>query len=95
MQSAGVVNLLPWGNSDVALSFNIAGQPPFPPGSEAAAKLHVVSPGYFEALKISIAAGPIDRGRRQRESSQVVLVSEEFVRTYFPGQNPLGQQLIN
>jgi putative ABC transport system permease protein len=94
VQSAGVVNLLPLGNTDYVLSFNIAGQPPFPPGSEAAANYTVVSPGYFEALKIPLRQGRLIGSEDKDKAPPVVLISEEFVQSYFPGQNPLGQRLI-
>jgi predicted permease len=57
------------------------------------ASLRIVSPAYFEMMKI-----PIRRGRRfdRRDtatSPEVVLVNERTAQQFFPGQNPLGQQI--
>jgi putative ABC transport system permease protein len=49
------------------------------------------TPHFFRALGI-----PLRRGRAftaADESGRVAIVSEEFVRRYFPGENPLGQRL--
>ena len=53
----------------------------------------IVSPGYFQALRI-----PIPRGRDLTESdsetsSPVVVISAELARLYFRGTDPLGQRI--
>jgi putative ABC transport system permease protein len=53
----------------------------------------IVSPGYFQALRI-----PILRGRDLTESdsegsSPVVVISAELARLYFPGTDALGQRI--
>jgi putative ABC transport system permease protein len=94
IQSAGVVNLLPLGNSDNEASFNIAGRAPFPAGSEAVANYTVVSPGYFDALKIPLRSGRMIGPEDKDKSPLIILISEELARRYFPGENPLGHRLI-
>jgi len=54
---------------------------------------YVVTPGYFETLRVSLV-----RGRRILESDGpaapgVVLVNEAAAATLWPGQDPLGKQL--
>ena len=94
VQSAGVVNLLPLGNADEALTFNIVGRPPFPAGSDAAANYTVVSSGYFAALKVPLRQGRLFGSEDKEKTPAVVLVSEELAREYFPGESPIGQRLI-
>jgi hypothetical protein len=63
-----------------------------------------VSPQFFEALRIPLKSGRIfnvhDFAGAQTASipdflqSEAVLVNESFVRRIFPGENPLGRQLV-
>lgn len=51
--------------------------------------LHLVSPNYLSVMGIELLAGR-DFGSEDRRSSQrVVIVSEEFVRQYFPAGTPV------
>ena len=93
VQSAGVVNLLPLGNSDEALTFNIVGRPALPAGSEADANYTVVSSGYFAALRLPLRQGRLFGSQDKDKTPPVVLISEELARQYFPGENPIGQRL--
>ena len=57
------------------------------------ARKHIVGRGYFETADIPILAG---RGfRREDEASgrRTVVVSQEFVRVVWKGQDPLGRQI--
>ncbi len=70
---------------------------PLIPGKFQTALRIPVSPGYFTAFQIPLAAGMpsgrlFDRGDDLR-SQPVAVVSRGFVTRYFPGQNPLGQRI--
>ncbi|MGH9930299.1 MAG: ABC transporter permease [Pyrinomonadaceae bacterium] len=93
VESVGVVNLLPLGNSDEALTFSIAGRPKFPAGSEPVANYTVVSSGYFEALKILLRQGRSFGSEDKEKAPAVVLISEELARQYFAGESPIGKRL--
>jgi putative ABC transport system permease protein len=49
-----------------------------------------VSPGYFEALRI-----PLLRGRffAPTDGADAVIVNQTVVRTYFPGEDPIGKKI--
>jgi predicted permease len=55
--------------------------------------LQIVTPGYFEALRIPIKAGrgfgPLDR----RDAPRVMVINEELAREAFPGQDPIGRRI--
>jgi putative ABC transport system permease protein len=93
VRAAGVVNLLPLGNSDEALTFSIPGHPPFPAGSEPSANYTLVSPGYFEALHIPLRQGREFGSEDKDKTLPVVLISEELAREYFAGESPIGRSL--
>jgi putative ABC transport system permease protein len=55
--------------------------------------MRIVSTKYFEMMKIPIRNGrPFDR-RDTATSPEVVLINERTGQQYFPGQNPVGQQI--
>jgi hypothetical protein len=57
------------------------------------ASMRIVSPEYFEMMKIPIRVGrPFDR-RDTATSPEVVLINERSSQRFFPGQNPVGQQI--
>ena len=92
--SAGATDAVPMGPDESGYSFQIVGDPPAAPGHEPETITAAITPGYFTTLSI-----PIRRGRDFREtdngtSPPVVVVSEAFVRKFFPGRNPLGQRVI-
>jgi putative ABC transport system permease protein len=75
-----------------------ANQPRLPLNQRPLAAIFIVSPGYFETLRI-----PLRRGRtfteRDREGAQrVVIIDENLARHFWPdypaGQNPIGQRLL-
>ena len=57
------------------------------------ASMRIVSPEYFQMMKIPIRDGrPFDR-RDTATSPEVVLINERSARRFFSGQNPVGQQI--
>jgi predicted permease len=68
-------------NSDISID----GAPPSPTPSF----FRPVSPGFFSTMKIPLVSG---RDFRPEDASPgAAIVNETFVKTYFPGQNPIGR----
>jgi putative ABC transport system permease protein len=57
------------------------------------ASLRIVSPEYFKMMKIPIRAGRRFDRRDTATSPEVVLINERAARRFFPGQDPVGQQI--
>ncbi|KPK81707.1 MAG: hypothetical protein AMS25_05285 [Gemmatimonas sp. SM23_52] len=53
-----------------------------------------VSPGYFEALDIPILQGRVIEDRDRPAASRVVVVNEAMVERHWPGENPIGRELV-
>jgi putative ABC transport system permease protein len=70
---------------------------PLVPGKFQSALRITVSPGYFAAFRIPLAAGmPSGRmfnGDDDLRSQPVAIVSRGFVTRYFPGESPLGHRI--
>jgi putative ABC transport system permease protein len=69
------------------------GQPTDGPEQETAS-LRVVTPGFFEALRIPLRAGRDVDDRDTRSTPFVAVVSDSFARRHWPGQSPLGRRFF-
>jgi putative ABC transport system permease protein len=57
------------------------------------ASLRYVTPGFFAALRIPVAAGRDVREADAANAPYVAVVSRSFVKRYWPGENPLGRRI--
>jgi predicted permease len=87
-----------WGafplSSDDEQLFWIDGEPK--PASENDMKWslsYVVQPDYLNVLKIPLNRGRFFDQHDDERSPTVAVVDEEFVRKYFPGENPIGKRV--
>ena len=58
------------------------------------ASVRMVTPGYFPALGLRIAAGRAIDDRDQPTSPRVVMVNETLANRVWPGQRVIGKQLV-
>jgi predicted permease len=73
---------------------NVEGFDPPPQADSWDADLNVVSPGYFETMRIPIVRG---RGFEPRDvggSERVAIINETMAHKFWADQNPVGQQFI-
>lgn len=56
------------------------------------ASLRFITPGFFESLKIPIRKGRDVSDRDTMSTQLIAVVSESFVRRYWPGEDPLGRR---
>ncbi len=83
---------LPLSGAVSATSFALAARP-FPPNQNPSEVTQLVGTDYFQAMGI-----PLLRGRRFADSDRlgskpVVIVNQRFAEKYFPGEDPVGQQI--
>ena len=52
-----------------------------------------MSPGYFEAMRIPLVRGRVFDERDRAGSPGVVIVSEAMARSFWPGEDPIGQRI--
>jgi len=83
-----VLPLNPGGDSD--MHFTIVGKPErLPDGRRMVSWYRSVAAGYFEAMKMRMSRGrPLARGAHE------AVVNETFAARYFPGEDPIGRQVI-
>jgi predicted permease len=94
VRSAGIISTLPIQDGATDRYFNIVGRPvDSASGRRPDAQMRVVSPGYFRTLAIPVLSGRDVDERDGATTEHVAVVNDEFVRQYFPGENPLGKQI--
>jgi putative ABC transport system permease protein len=92
VKSVGAISYLPLTGLATSTSFNLASKP-LPPSESPATEVRPITPGYFTAMGISLLKGRAF-DERDGANSRVVIINETLARKFFPGQDPIGQQLI-
>jgi predicted permease len=72
-------------------NFEIEGRAPYE--RDTLASFETPSPGYFKAFGMRILNGRSFDEKDRPGSPQVAIVSEDFARRYWPGENPLGKRI--
>jgi putative ABC transport system permease protein len=90
--SAGWVSVLPLGGARAASFFLVEGQPPESAAGNSIDLLQA-SPGYFRALGIDLVHGRVCGDQDITTTEGVAVVSEAFVKRYFPAIDPLGTRI--
>jgi predicted permease len=93
VESAAYISFLPMATRGMIQPVQVPGRPP-EPAEDSTVSLRFVTPGFFAAMGI-----PLRQGRDVGESDTgdaplVAVVSESFVRHYWPGEDPLGRQFL-
>ncbi len=91
--TAAIDDDVPFSGFRATENFTVSGQPETRQGQEPIAEAHCVSPDYFRTMRIPILRGRIF-GRDDVLGKPLVIVIDEYLaRTFFPNQDPIGEQL--
>jgi putative ABC transport system permease protein len=93
VRAAAVSNSLPPDETDFSSGFTIQGRPTPSENEPQIAFFTKVSPEYFQVLGIPIRSGRAFTSADTPNSTQVALINETFRRSFFPGEDPLGNRL--
>ena len=92
VRSLGLTSIVPLSGSGMRRGIEIDGYERRA-GEDLELNINIVSPGYFDTMRIPIVAGRNFRAEEASERSGVVIVNEEFARRYFPSQNAIGKRV--
>jgi len=92
VQSASAVTPLPLSGDRFGISFQIEGRP-VAPKDEPSADMFIAETNYFRTMGIPITKGRDFEDRDQHNSTPVVIITEQFARQYFPGEDPVGKRI--
>jgi len=92
VQSAGAVSVLPLGGD-----FDTAGALPeglaLGPGKMPYPERYIVTPGYFDAMKLRLRRGRFLSEADDENSPLAVLISETAAQRWWPNQDPIGRRV--
>ncbi len=92
-QSVGEVVGLPLSRTTIFSSFRRMDQPPPEPGDEPTSLLRFVNPDYFAAMAIPLVHGRDLEATDRWGSVPVAVVSRAAAEKFWPGMDPIGQQI--
>ena len=93
IEAVGVVTTLPLTGAWESTVPRIEGRPAPEPGEGREVMFAGASEGYFQALGIPLVRGRLFSIQDRDSASAVALVNEAMARTYWPGQDPVGEHL--
>ncbi len=92
VKAAGMTSALPLTWKGGSVSFTAEGQPPVA-GLVYDANNRVISPGYFEALHISMKRGRAFDERDGKNAPMVSIVNETMAKQFWPGVDPIRHRM--
>jgi len=90
--SASTASSVPMSYYNNGDGLTIDGYQPPPGQAGAGAFYSVISPVYFETMRIALIRGRAFTDSDDEESLYVAIVNEAFVRKYWPSQEPIGRR---
>ena len=91
--SVGSTTALPLSGRDSGSNFVIEGQPPLPYAQQPNGRYRVVSPGYFETMRIPLRAGRLIGNQDTEQAPRVLLVNSTLARQYWPNESAVGKRI--
>ena len=93
--AAGAVSAFPLGLADLSAQspLTLHDRPPPPPGEEPSTAVSMVTPGYFDTMRIPLRAGRWLDERDDAEGPAVVVVNETLTRQHWPDGDPLTRRV--
>jgi putative ABC transport system permease protein len=93
VESVAAVDPVPMGGAFIAFSFQIEGRPPFDPGQVPNADRRVITPNYFQTMRIPVREGRAFDARDRADAPPVCIVNENFARRHFGGESAIGRRI--
>jgi putative ABC transport system permease protein len=94
VRDVSVVSNLPLTDRDIEISFQVEGRAPYKPGEEAVADYTVASTDYFLTMNIAVLRGRVFTDHDTVNSPQAMVVSNAFVKRYFPNEDAIGKRIV-
>jgi putative ABC transport system permease protein len=92
VRQAAMVSVVPMSGDFDRTAFEIPGKH-FDSGEMKSPDRYIVSPGFFEALRIPLRQGRRFDARDGRDEPPVCIISETASRLWFPGESPIGKKI--
>jgi putative ABC transport system permease protein len=93
VESAAVTTLLPLSGTGGSIHFNIQRRPPKSAKDWILTSVRAVTHAYFDTMGMQIVSGRGFTALDREGTPTVTIVSEAFVKTYMPNDEPIGQKI--
>ncbi|HXJ06166.1 MAG TPA: ABC transporter permease [Candidatus Acidoferrum sp.] len=93
VQAAGGINHLPLAGDQWGWPFTIEGRPKPRPGESPSGVYRLVTPGYFETMRLPLVRGRYISAADDISAPGVVIINERAARRYWRGADPIGQHV--
>jgi putative ABC transport system permease protein len=94
VDEAAAAGALPLSGSANTSNFHLPGRPSPAEGQDPTSRWERVTPGYFRALGIPLRSGREFEARDRADAPSVVIVSESWAKTFFPGERDIVGRLV-
>ena len=94
VNAAGATLALPLSGTNIIFSFSVTGRPPVPVAQQPTIQVRIASADYFRAVGIPLQRGRFFSPTDRAGSTPVALITESAARDHFPGEDPLGKQIV-
>jgi putative ABC transport system permease protein len=92
VEAAGATNVAPLGTWSSAIRYRRADRSPDAPLLQA--NWRTVTPGFFRAMGLRLLSGRLLDERDTAEAPEVVVVTDSLAMRTWPGEDPLGRQIV-
>lgn len=93
VEAAALGSNIPFDNNEWDSSFHLTGTSPYPPGERPQAEVNHVTPDYFRVMGMPLLRGRAISADDRAGRPRVVIIDETLAQKYFPGKDPVGQQI--
>jgi putative ABC transport system permease protein len=94
MQNSAIAIPLPIADGSINIAFDIQNRPAPSAATARIADYVAVTPTYFHVMNIPLIAGRTFEVRDNMSAPAVAVVTQSFVRAYFPNENPIGKRIV-
>ncbi len=91
--SAGATDSIPFGHNSSDSVILAEGYVMKPGESVVSPSQIVVTPGYFETLRVPLLEGRLFDARDTADSQRAVIVDQRLARKFWPGSSPIGKRM--
>jgi putative ABC transport system permease protein len=91
--AAGSIGWVPMGGEESSTSYYRADRPDPPLNARPSGNVNMISPGYFEAMGISILRGRAFTVQDHAGAPRVAILNQTAARVLFPVEDPIGKRV--
>jgi putative ABC transport system permease protein len=91
--AAGSIGVLPMEGTNSGTWYYRADRPEPAPNARPEGDVSIITPGYFEAMRIPMVRGRTFTTEDRAGSSPVAILNQSAARMLFPGEDPMGKRL--